>query len=54
MTLERAAKEGESPVSENLFALLVTYLEYFEAISPRRKQAVLSAKAKYSISPIVN
>jgi len=30
MTLERAAVEGNSPVSENHFTLLVIFLEYPE------------------------
>jgi len=47
MTLERATIEGNSPVFENHFALLVILLEYHEAWKPCGKQAELSAKAKY-------
>ena len=54
MSLERAAIEGKSPVLENLFVLLTILLEYLEERKPWEKQAELSAKAKYSISPIVN
>jgi hypothetical protein len=54
MTLERAAIEGNSPVFESFFMLFVVFLEYLEKRKPREKQAVLSAKAKYSISPIAN
>jgi hypothetical protein len=41
MTLERAAKEGNSPVLENLFALLIILLEYYGERKPCRKQAGL-------------
>ena len=54
MFLERTAIEGNSPVFENLFALLTIFLEYLEERKPHGKQAGLSAKAKYSISPIAN
>ena len=47
-------KEGNSPVSENSLMLPVINLEYGEERTPCRKQARLFAKAKYSISPIVN
>jgi len=45
--LERAAKEGNSPVSERHYMLLVSILEYLEERMPREKQAELSAKTKY-------
>ena len=46
-TLERGTIEGNSPVGENPFALLVIFLEYSEKRKSRRKQAGLPAKAKY-------
>ena len=47
MSLERAAKEGNSPVGERHCMLLVSVLEYLEERWLRGKQAELSAKAKY-------
>ena len=47
MTLERATKEGNSPVNENDFMLLDILLEYLEKWKSWGKQAGLSAKAKY-------
>jgi len=52
--LERLAKEGDSPVGENDFILLDISLEYHWERKPNGKLAGLSAKAKYSTSPIVN
>ena len=52
--LESGAKEGNSPVSENVFILLVIILEYFEERMPRGKLPVLTGKAKYSSRSIVN
>ena len=52
--LERPAIQGNSPVSKNLFMLLAILLKYLGERTPRGKQAVLTAKAKYLISPIVN
>ena len=47
MSLERATKEGKSPVNENGFMLLDIFLEYLEKWKSWGKQAGLSAKAKY-------
>ena len=46
-TLERGTIEGNSPVDENHFVLLVVFLKYSGKRLSWRKQAVLSAKAKY-------
>ena len=54
MTLERATKEGNRPVSENSLMLLVFILEYPDVRTRRGKQANLLAKAKYFFTPIVN
>ena len=48
MSLERATKEGESPVGENNLTLLGIYPEYHRERKPCGKQAGLPAKAKYS------
>ena len=53
-SLERDAIEGNSPVFENFFALLVILLEYLGDRKPRGKQPGLPGKAKYLTSPIVN
>ena len=47
MSLERAAKEGDSPVNENNVTLLIVLLEYHRERKPCGNPAVLSAKAKY-------
>ena len=52
--MERATKEGKSPVNKNIFMLLDTLLEYHEKRKPREKQGILLPKAKYLIPPIVN
>ena len=45
--MERVAIEGNSPVIENIFILLVILLEYYGKRKPCRNPAELSAKAKY-------
>ena len=52
--LESKTKEGNSPVDENYFMLLVVILEYLGSRLSRGKQAVLPAKAKYFLCSIVN
>jgi len=44
MSLERATIEGNSPVNENGFMLLDTFLDYSGARKPWRKQARLSGQ----------
>jgi len=54
-SLERGAIEGNSPVLENHFVLLVISLEYFEA-KTTLKEAGLTIRPRLNttISPIVN
>ena len=54
MALESPTKEGNSPVCENGFILLVIILEYFETRMARRNPGELTPKAKYSLRSIVN
>ena len=53
-TLERDAREGNSPVFENPFVLLAILLEYLGERKPRGNLPGLPGKAKYLILPIVN
>ena len=45
--LERAAKEGDSPVGENQRSSWLLFPEYLEERAPRGNLPVLSGKAKY-------
>ena len=53
-TLERGAIDGNGPVNENYIRSEYLYLSTTRARKLCGKQAILLAKAKYSISPIVH
>ena len=54
-TLERGAKEGNSPVFENHFVLLVIYLEYLKAkITLREASRTNRLRLNTLVSPIAN
>ena len=52
--MESGAKEGNSPVNENMIILSVIILKYFETRMARRNLPELTGKAKYSLRSIVN
>ena len=54
MALESPTKEGNSPVRENGFILLVVILEYPDTRMGRENPGELTPKAKYSSRSIVN
>jgi hypothetical protein len=45
MVLERPTKEGNSPVNENGFMLLVIILKYFDTRIGRRKSGELNSQS---------